>query len=79
MKLPSNIFMSDKELTDKFRHRVVLMKGGHVIAKGMSSLGGCRYLNATFGRSCHAEVNACKMLSNETLSNKRKVEKNRCI
>ena len=62
IKLPSILGISDDELKQQFRHRVALVKGGKVLSHAESSLGGCRYLGGNFGRSCHAEVNACKSL-----------------
>ena len=62
-KLPTVLSITSDELSQPFRHRAALVKGGHVISHAESSLGGCRYLNNHLGRSCHAEVNACKKLS----------------
>ena len=47
-----------------------------VLGFGESTLGGCRYLNGHMGRSCHAEVNACKMLPNSYRLDSSKVAKN---
>ena len=78
-KLPSVLSISDEELKDQFRHRVALVKGGRVIGFGESSLGGCRYLTGHLGRSCHAEVNACKHLSADFRANQRKGQKGRSL
>lgn len=75
IKLPSVLAVSNTDLNTPFRHRACLVKGGRVIGFGESSLGGGRYLNSNFGRSCHAEVNACKMLSRKHLVDSRKVAK----
>ena len=47
---------------NKYGHKVCIIKGGKVLATGESSLSGSRYLTPHFGRSCHAEINACKQL-----------------
>ena len=79
IKLPSILSISDDELKSSYRHRVALVKGGHVLGYGESSLGGCRYLTGHLGRSCHAEVNACKSLSADFRANPRKVAKSSCL
>lgn len=60
-KLPSQL--SYVNSTNQFRHKAGIMKGGKLIAVGESSLSGNRYISGHFGRSCHAEMNACKQLS----------------
>ncbi len=74
-KIPSILNISEEELKKPFRHRVALVKGGKVLAHAESSLGGCRYLGGNFGRSCHAEVNACKHLPRTYRVCSRKVAK----
>jgi hypothetical protein len=61
MLLPSQ--MSYSPSTNQFRHKAAIMKGGKLIAMGESSLSGTRHISSHFGRSCHAEMNACKQLS----------------
>ena len=75
-RIPSVLNMSENDLTSKFRHRAALVRGGKVIGFGQSTLGGCRYLSGHMGRSCHAEVNACKMLPKSFKRNSPKVAKN---
>ena len=61
-KLPSKLCFVSNE-NNRFGHRAAIMKGGKLIAYGESSLSGSRYItNGHFGKSCHAEMNACKQL-----------------
>ena len=76
LRVPSILGITDEDLKGKFRHRAALIKGGKVLGFGESTLGGCRYLNGHMGRSCHAEVNACKMLPNTYRLDSSKVAKN---
>ena len=73
MKLDNILQIETSLLDNRYRHRAVLVKGGRVISSASSSLAGCRYLGANFGRSCHAEVNVCKSLPHSVLNNPRKV------
>ncbi len=79
IKLPSVLSISDEDLKLPFRHRAALVKGGRILSVGESSLGGCRYLTGHLGRSCHAEINACKGLSADFRANPRKGEKSHCL
>jgi hypothetical protein len=75
MKIPTGLEYNKDEFKDNFKHCAAVVKNGKVIAKGKCSLAGCRYLNNNLGRSCHAEVNACKMLPYKIIVNPRKVAK----
>ena len=60
-KLHSRLcFISNQN--NRFGHRAGIMKGGKLIAYGESSLSGSRHITGHFGKSCHAEINACKQL-----------------
>ena len=74
-KIPSVLNISERDLEQSYRHKVALVKGGNILTSATSSLAGGRYLQANFGRSCHAEVNAFKNISSDILRNPRKVAK----
>ena len=59
-KLPVQLGYNDSK--SQFRHRAGILKGGKRIATGQSSLCVTRYISGHLGRSCHAEINACKQL-----------------
>ena len=75
VRIPSALNMDVKDLSNPYRHKVALVKGGNIMSVATSTLGGGRYLNCNFGRSCHAEINAFKHLSYNNLKNPRKVAK----
>lgn len=76
-KLPTILTCDGEILKQEFRHQVALVKGGKVLAHAASSLAGCRYLQNNLGRSCHAEINACKQLPHQYRVCSRKVAKGR--
>ena len=62
INLPSQLSFIPGE--NRFGHKAGIIKGGKIIAVGESSLSGARHItNGHFGKSCHAEMNACKQLT----------------
>ena len=55
------------------RHISVLVKGGKIIARGESTLGGKPFFSGKRGRSCHSEMSVIKIIN--PLADKRKIAK----